>query len=321
MMREFVELVRSHIGQAIYVWGGQGQLVESEAQIRRMETSETNALRAIKFWRLLQSIGIDPIWMDDCSGLAVWPLQKLGLITGDLTANGFSRLTGSVPRSELVVGDLVFNLDDEGRAFHMGIVTKYMNGVLYVTEAYGRDRGIIERPITSGYWDDYGHNPFIKEAYDMLHNGDNDAKTGGAVTLWQQYLLESGHKMINDAGVEKPVDGDFGGATENGTENFQRSAGLPVDGMVDNKTWAAMVAWIAAQEKKRADFLAAENALCQKTVTDTKAALVIQTGLTKTEKDARILAEDNAAKQRAQYAEQDLLVSKIRAGRDATNKL
>lgn len=248
----FVGMVRSHIGRAIYCWGGQGQEVESEAQIRRMETSASNAQRAIDFWYILRARGVDPVWMDDCSGLNVWPLMKLGLLDHDITADGFSNLCPTISKADLRIGDLVFNLDDNGNAFHMGTVTRMVLGVPYITEAYGRDRGVIERSIASGYWDDWSHNPFIdtSEEDDMIYCKYGDGKetptsSNPAVRSMQDGLVKLGIKMISDK--EYPPDGRYGTATVNGVQEFKTKYGLPGDGKsFDSACLTVMLAQIAA---------------------------------------------------------------------------
>lgn len=236
MPTEFVGLVKSHIGHAIYCWGGTGQKVVSETQIKSMETSPANALRAIAFWKKLKAAGVDPIWMDDCSGLEVWPLRKLGLLTDRLTANGFSNLCASIPTAQLRVGDLVFALDDNGHAFHMGTVTRVQNGIL-VTEARGRDYGVVERPISSGSWNDYGHNPFIntKEEDMILEKGCPDGqsvyayqnickKLGGAVGVFDDMIL----KDATGQPLHTGCDGAYGSTMVIVTNFFCTKYKLPI---------------------------------------------------------------------------------------------
>lgn len=322
MLSEFIALIRSHIGKAIYCWGGQGEIVTSEQQIRNAETSEANALRAIKFWRYLQSLGVNPVYKDDCSGLEVWPLMKLGLLDHDLNANSFSLLTGTIPKSELRVGDLVFNLDDAGRAFHMGTVTRFVGSLAYVTEAYGRDKGVIERPITFGYWDDFGHNPFIdtSEVSDEMKKGD----TGPAVQKWQELLISTGYPMTGTDGTVYGADGNFGGATERATIAFQTASNLPGSGIVGDMTWAAMVTATSAKlatalqdEAARAAYLVGQVAEGQKIISAKIAQINSLTAETVAAKAGQLAAEQYAALKETALVALNSKVDVIRKGRDA----
>jgi peptidoglycan hydrolase-like protein with peptidoglycan-binding domain len=57
---------------------------------------------------------------------------------------------------------------------------------------------------------------------------------GEAVRRLQQALTSMGF----DTG---PIDGMFGRRTEAGVSAFQKAAGLPVDGVVEPKTWEAII--------------------------------------------------------------------------------
>ena len=237
MIQEFINLVRSHIGRAIYVWGGQGQVVSSEAQIRRMETSEANALRAITLWKKFKALGIDPVWMDDCSGLVVWPLQLLGVLNVDYTANSFYRLSETCPAAEARVGDFAFCLNDDGFAVHIGVVTKRASSSeVLITEAKGRDYGVVERSSKLGSWDAYGHNSFIdtsKEENMLLEKGVK----GQGVYCYQILCrrLEMPIGKFDDMVLKDPsgaflktgCDGSFGGTMVTVTNTLNRLYGLP----------------------------------------------------------------------------------------------
>jgi len=222
MMSQFIDMIRANINKAIYVWGGQGQ-VATEERIRRMETSVDNANRAITLLNKRRAEGVDPILMFDCSGLIIWALQTMGLITYDTTADGLRRLckATSTPR----VGDFCFKAFSDGRANHVGIITRPG----YVTEAKGRDYGVIETPMTG--WVQYGVNPFIEEVDDVLKIGDK----GLQVTYWQKALLKAGYTLPRFG-----ADSDFGGETEAATKAFQSKLVIPATGMVDTLTFATM---------------------------------------------------------------------------------
>ena len=65
--------------------------------------------------------------------------------------------------------------------------------------------------------------------------------TGATVKTLQQMLEKLGY----DLGV-CGVDGDFGIATEKAVKAFQKDQGLKVDGIVGDKTWAALEKAVAA---------------------------------------------------------------------------
>ena len=238
MLAEFIRLITQHIDRAIYVWGGQGQIVTSETQIRRMEQTVGDADRAIALWNKRKTAGIDPVYMFDCSGLIIWALQTLKLIDYDTTADGLKRL--SKPTMTPRVGDFSFKINTDGRAYHVGIVTR--EG--YVTEAKGRDYGVVER-LAGASWSAFGTNPFIDT--NMEVSGLKKGDTGEAVQKWQESLLAAGYVMTGTDGTVYGADGNFGGATERATIAFQLASGLPGSGVVGDLTWAAMVKAISAK--------------------------------------------------------------------------
>ena len=242
-MEQFIALIRQWIDKAIYVWGGQGEPT-SEADIRRRETSTANADRAIALYRKRQAQGIDPVIKFDCSGLVIWALQTMGLISYDTTADGIYDKCAKITKSNLRIGDFTFRVRSDGNAHHIGIVTKSVNGVLYVTEARGRDYGVIENPIDQlpGYWETFGKNPFIKEE-EMLSKGSK----GEAVKAWQESLLNAGYAL-----PKYGADADFGGETEAATNLFKAAQGLPQDGVVNDITWGKM-ALLAKPSKELED--------------------------------------------------------------------
>jgi len=235
MLSQFIGLIRQWIDKAIYVWGGQGHRITSPDQIRRMETSTTNANRAIALW---EKRGKDCIAFD-CSGLVLWPLQQLGLFpaTADMKADGLYRKAQAISKADLRIGDLVFKINSSGVAYHVGIVTRITDGTLYVTEARGRDAGVVENAIGT-LWHKFGRNPYIDTTGDddmIIKIGDKDT---GLVRPWQEALIKLGFSV-----GDKGADDWFGSKTEQGTKDFQARFGLPQTGIVDAAT--AAKAWDA----------------------------------------------------------------------------
>lgn len=242
MLDQFIALIRQYIDQAIYVWGGQGQPT-NEADIRRCETSSTNAERAIALYNRRVAQGVNPVIKFDCSGLIIWALQQLGLIGYDTTANGLYRKAQAISRDDLLVGDLVFKTDSSGTAYHVGVVTRIVNGLPYITEAKGRDYGVIETAVSTN-WDKYGRNPFIDTTggttmSTILKLGSQ----GDAVKEMQQKLIFLEYDL-GTAGA----DGDFGSKTDAAVRAFQTDAKITVDGQAGPQTLAALDAAVIAKK-------------------------------------------------------------------------
>ena len=148
----------------IYVWGAQGQKGSqiTEAWIRRRETSDTNAARAIAFWKKQVAAGYgDVLRAFDCSGLGMYWLQNVtGLSASDRNANGMMGICKRIKKAECRRGDWVFNLNEAGKATHIGYI---VDTALNVIECKGRDDGVVKRPLAKGKWEAFGR-PKIFEA-------------------------------------------------------------------------------------------------------------------------------------------------------------
>lgn len=155
---QFIAWLLSWVNIAIYVWGGQGQTITTEQQIRSMETSPSNANRAIKLWtkRGRRSVCFD------CSGLLVKMLLTLGLISYDHTADDLMHKCTMITKSQLKRGDWVFRIKN-GEAYHIGVV---VDAELNVVESMGRDDGVVKRGINehsiAGYWNAFGRPIMFK---------------------------------------------------------------------------------------------------------------------------------------------------------------
>jgi len=82
----------------------------------------------------------------------------------------------------------------------------------------------------------------------------NGLKVDGAVTqrVWEALFIDAQQgdqgdpvsalqTLLNAQGSDIPVDGDFGEVTDGAVRDFQSSNGLPVDGVVNQQTWSALV--------------------------------------------------------------------------------
>ena len=89
MTELFIKYLKGHVGD-IYVWGAQGETDITEKWIRRRETGEKNAERAIALWEKRKAEGRSPIAAFDCSGLIVKFLLDNKLIKSDMSSRGQS---------------------------------------------------------------------------------------------------------------------------------------------------------------------------------------------------------------------------------------
>ena len=143
----------AHIGD-IYVWGGNGQTEISAGWIRRMDTSETNAQRSIRFWEKQKAAGMTDLAAFDCSGLISRYLQDNGIVSSKRNCDHLWAMCTPVTRADLRPGDLLFR-SRNGDMYHVGV---YIGGGK-VVEAKGRDDGVVLRGINAsgdGYWNKFG---------------------------------------------------------------------------------------------------------------------------------------------------------------------
>ena len=149
----------AHIGD-IYVWGGNGQTEISAGWIRRMDTSETNAQRSIRFWEKQKAAGVTDLAMFDCSGLISRYLQDNGIVSSKRNCDHLWAMCTPVTRAELRPGDLLFR-SRNGDMYHVGVYVGRGRAI----EAKGRDDGVVLRGINAsgdGYWTDCGRLEVLK---------------------------------------------------------------------------------------------------------------------------------------------------------------
>lgn len=142
MKKKFLELIRSKLGCG-YVYGAQGEIL----------TKVLLGTLINRFGRSNYYFGgySAEKWLGkecfDCSGLIVWALQQLGLLTTDLTADGLYRICEPISRAALEPGDLVFYQNSNGYKTHVGV---YMgNGK--VIHARGTAYGVVETEMFSSF--------------------------------------------------------------------------------------------------------------------------------------------------------------------------
>jgi uncharacterized protein YgiM (DUF1202 family) len=159
-LKDFIALLEQEVkNHSIYVWGAQGQRYPTvnEAWIRKLETSTTNANRAVAYWEKQCAAGYEKkLGAFDCSGLGVWALMSLGIIKSDMNANGLKGKCTKIAKAQLVKGCFVFRVNSVGRATHIGYV---VDDSLNVIEAMGRDVGVVKRSLNASgtsYWNHFG---------------------------------------------------------------------------------------------------------------------------------------------------------------------
>lgn len=140
----FIDLVSSKVGCG-YVWGAQGETLTSE---KLQWFKNTFGASHYDFYESGNHISASK-WLGkqvfDCSGLVVWALQKMNLISSnqDYTAQGlFGSLCYEVSKANVKPGDLFFR-QDGGNIYHVGVV---VNGG-QVVEARGTSSGVIQRAL------------------------------------------------------------------------------------------------------------------------------------------------------------------------------
>jgi peptidoglycan hydrolase-like protein with peptidoglycan-binding domain len=243
-LQEFIDYLLSHVDKSIYVWGGQGQDLSSltEQKIKDMETSASNAERAIKLWKERKDIPGAKAF--DCSGLGMYFLQNLKGVYGDMTANGMKGKCQKLSKSQLKKGDWVFKCYASGSAYHIGYIA---DDALNVVEAKGRDDGVIKRALSAGGWNYYGRPEVFADG--SADSAPAAAKwtlsrelkrvlpnmSGADVKSVQSALVSLGYSVGS-----KGIDGKYGADTESAVKSFQKAKGLTADGIVGEKTCEAL---------------------------------------------------------------------------------
>ena len=152
MIEKFIKWLNEQIG-SVYVWGAQGEFAINEDWIKKMETSEKNAQRAIALFRQRESEG-KSVAAYDCSGLVVRFFLDNDIIQSDMTAQGLYSYCDKVTRDILSPGDLVFR-HNGASIHHVGVYV----GDGMVIHAKGRDVGVVKEHIDvngESYWNRFG---------------------------------------------------------------------------------------------------------------------------------------------------------------------
>ena len=234
---------------SIYVWGAQGQRGGqiTEDWIRKMETSATNANRAISLWKKNKG-KYDPnmIGAFDCSGLIGACLNANGNAGFDDTADGYRNRCVSIDKGALQAGDLVFEYSN-GKSGHVGV---YIGGGK-VIEARGRDYGVVETDLNARNWKKYGRPDFMYTDGNAPATPSEPACTKKSFTL--DHVVKKGSKEAvvgsiqnnlkaigYDIGAAGPngdgIDNNFGTKTDAAVRDVQKNGGVKIDGQVGKNT-------------------------------------------------------------------------------------
>lgn len=242
-LNDYISYLEQQVANhSIYVWAAQGQgyNVISDEWIRKMETSEVNANRAIKNWHKQVDAGYGKVLKAfDCSGLGMYYLMmKMAII--DMTADRMYRdLCEPITKTQLRRGDWVFKQDSTGKKTHVGYI---VDDTLRVIEAQGRDAGVVKRSLSANKWNCYGRPKMFKmdiEAVWVVTRVLRRGCRGEDVKEMQRRLIERGYSC-GSAGA----DGKFGGATEKAVIAFQKATWpkdkSEWDGIAGRKTLTAL---------------------------------------------------------------------------------
>lgn len=242
--KEMVDFVKSAVSEEWgYVYSGQGEvytkeLAEKWAKIQRAGKSASYFLNDCKKW-----IGRNVV---DCSGLLIEAIRTKISDYDDMSSWAF--------RSEAVERGSISDLPDipglaVWKSGHIGLYV----GAGKVVEAAGTKIGVVETPL----WSPAGGSPWKEwlQLRDVEYEnppGDR-AIENGAFTL--KRLLKLKDKWMRGSDVRDVqnqllgfgfyiggtgADGIYGPRTTNGVKQFQSKRGLVQDGIVGEKTTAAL---------------------------------------------------------------------------------
>ncbi|NLB62408.1 MAG: C40 family peptidase, partial [Clostridiales bacterium] len=119
MINKFIDWLKKQVG-SIYVWGAQGEVGFNEEWIKKCETSESNAKRAIAFFNKQLNKGMLDVAAYDCSGLIVRFFLDNDIVQSDMSARGLFSFCKEIKQQDLRAGDLVFRHNGD-KIHHVGV--------------------------------------------------------------------------------------------------------------------------------------------------------------------------------------------------------
>lgn len=142
-LNEFVDLINSKIGQG-YVWGGQNDDLLTKEKLDNLVNIFGREHYYFDGYSAEKWIGKEYY---DCSGLIVYALAKLGLITSDYSADGlYYSLCIPISKDDLKIGDLCFRKSGNS-IVHVGMYA----GNNLVTHARGTAYGVVQTEIFDSF--------------------------------------------------------------------------------------------------------------------------------------------------------------------------
>lgn len=225
----FIEQLRSQVGNAIYVWGGNGEIVSSmadaEGWIKRHETSAQNGNRAVALFRKLKEAKKPVIRAFDCSGLIYWSLKQIGLLASDVNSRGLYQKCVPIDKKDCKPGDLVFR--------HNGTKISHVGAYIgdgQTIECIGRDSGVVVTKLSASYWNRAGRfkgfadADAVDEEYDEIEtlrtlSVQTPYLRGDDVRALQKRLLALGYSVGNTG-----ADGVYGSNTASAVAALTQNA-------------------------------------------------------------------------------------------------
>jgi cell wall-associated NlpC family hydrolase len=144
-LQEFISIVNSKLGTG-YVFGGQNDQPLTKAALSALVNKFGKSRYYFSNYSAEKWLGKEYY---DCSGLIVYTLRRIGLISqdADYTAQAiYSKLCTAIQKSELRTGDLCFK-KSAGGIYHVGI---YM-GNNRITHARGTFYGVVNTTLFSSF--------------------------------------------------------------------------------------------------------------------------------------------------------------------------
>lgn len=156
MLTKFLKLLSNAVKNfAVYIWGGQGQLVRglTKEKIYEMELSPEHADRVIKHIEMKNKYGFinKKTRAYDCSGLICYCLVKCGREEKGFDTNADGLFKRYPRQKEIAIGCLVH------RPRHIGAYIGYG----YLIESKGREYGVVISPFKKEEWDAEYANPWV----------------------------------------------------------------------------------------------------------------------------------------------------------------
>lgn len=237
-LEEWLKYLEDRVNIDLYVWGANDELIVNLLdKLCNMEEKKENIDRILTLLqkRLLEGCDILKIRCDDCSGLAIGFLLKMGILKSDKTADGlYNLIKEKIKVQEVIAGDYLFMGTDDKKT-HVG----YAINDKWAIESKNRDVGVVKTKISERGWE-YAARPDWYEGAepkkpvlkrDLYYT--NPMMRGDDVQDAQELLNKKGY----DCGE---ADGIFGRKTENATKNFQTDCDLKADGIIGKRTAEAL---------------------------------------------------------------------------------